>query len=480
MTMKLLNSDQIKKKIATIKDIIHANISHGCLHNKHILFLLSLILFITIIIARRSDVIFCPQFHVEDGSIWYSEAYHANNPFLPFLIPKSGHFQTISRIGGLLSNLIPLQHAPLFMNIIAILIQVAPALFFLSKRFEIIVKQQLGRFLIGIIYLLLPATQETHITLTTSMWRLALLAFLIIIATPSQKIIKKTIYSITLFISGVSGPFVLYLFPIFLIHARFLKIKLRIYCFIPLLLTFFIQLYCYIATSIGIYPDGRSSALHGEKSINFFKILSGKIFLSGIFGLNAYRKILYAIIWDDGYLPILISIIGVALMLYTFIKAKVELRLFLLLSLFIFVSAMLTPLSDSKYPHWLVMLSPLPGNRYFFFPILALNLSIIFIAFNSPTRTDCNYNLSPSIKEACRPLSYRQNICYFMQKTIRFLAILLIGCFFLFGVRNDFFFGRFKNYHFKEQVLEFNKIRRGQTFTFTIYPGWQMTLKKKD
>jgi len=180
------------------------------LSNQYVKFFLIATLFVLIVILRRVDVVTYPQFYAEDGVFWFSEAYQAKNPIDPFFVPKQKYFQTVSRVGGYLGNLIEIGQAPLVFNLFAIAFQILPAMFFLSSRFRELISKFYLRFLIGLGYLLILGAGETHANLTNVQWRLALLMFLIIIAPESKKIGWKIFDSVMLLLAGLSGPFVFF------------------------------------------------------------------------------------------------------------------------------------------------------------------------------------------------------------------------------------------------------------------------------
>jgi len=176
--------------------------------NRYFKIVLVVALFGLIVISRRVDVITNPQFYAEDGVFWYSEAYSASHSWKPFLIPKQGYFQTVSRVGGFIGNSVDTRHAPLVFNILAILLQILPAVYSLSSRFSKIVPKFYARFLCSLAYLLLLGTAETHANLTNVQWRLAILMFMIIIVPESKKLGWKIFDGLFLLLAGLSGPFV--------------------------------------------------------------------------------------------------------------------------------------------------------------------------------------------------------------------------------------------------------------------------------
>lgn len=413
--------------------------------------LLIFLFFSLLIVSRRPDSITNPQFYAEDGVFWYSEAYNSENILKTLLTPKQGYFQTVSRIGGALSLLVNIEYAPFLMNFLAIIIQVSPAIYFLSRRFEHIVPRISNRFLISLVYLLLPATFETHINLTNAMWRLSLLAFLIVIAESSQKRYQKIMENAVLLISGLSGPFVFFLFPILIIKSKVSSFKENLSRIFVLSSAFFVQVFAFIATMMGFYTvDVRSHAPLGADFLTFFKLFVGKIFIAGIFGLDYYSKIAKLQLWKNGLLPIVMGLLLLYILGYILLKSFLELRLLLLFGILIFLAGLISPQISLTDPQWEAMLNSRAGNRYFFIPILSFVISIIWLAFSSKNT-----------------LFYRK------------IGMAIFILFVIIGIPNDWMFPKYKDYKFSSQLKEFKNAAVGDRFPFRIFPGWTMTLNKK-
>ena len=419
------------------------------LKNKYVQIAIIALFFCLIVISRRIDAVTYPQFYAEDGVFWYSEAYHAENFWEPFLVPKQGYFQTVSRIGGFIGNLVDINYAPLTFNLIAIFFEILPALFFLSKRFNKIVPQFYIRFLLGVIYLSLLGTAETHANLTNVQWRLALLMFLITIAPQSKKTLWKIFDHFFLLLSGLSGPFVFFVLPVALIYYYYKKTFKLFYSKITILIiTAMIQFYSYFFI-ISSGMAARSEMSLGANFINFFKIISGNIFIRGVLS-RKYTKLITHLEfwWDNGYLPVIIGIIGMFILCYVLWKACLEIKLLIVFTFLVFFAALASPQGSLTMPQW-EYLAGGSGGRYYFLPRLAWLISILWLLFNAKI------------------------------KPLRYFAGLLIFSFIFLGLKNDWTFDKFHNYHFQKQVEEFKSLELGQSFEFKIQPGWKMVLEKK-
>ena len=194
----------------------------------------------------------------------------------------------------------------------------------------------------------------------------------------------------------------------------------------------------------------RSKEVLGASFLNFFKILSGDVFIRGIFGMKYCIEITSGVIYKTEKLSVLIGMVGVFLLGYAFYKARLELRLFLIFSFLIFFASLITPQVSLVKPQWNIMANGLGEGRYYFFPHLAWIIALVFLAFSQKN------------------------------KFIKFFSGFLLVCLFFVGIPNDFKIKTFKNYYFQNQVQEFEKLNPGESYTFNINPvGRQFTLIKK-
>jgi hypothetical protein len=372
-----------------------------------LLFVSILALFFLVIISRRTDAITNPQFWAED-SIWFSQVYNATNPLAPLLVSTAGYFQSIGKIGAILCLPFDLKTAPLLFNLMAIGLQILPAGLFLARRFEPIVPNMFHRALLGFAYLALPATGEINANLTNSQWHLALLMFLIIIAPPGKTVWWRIFDGFFLLLAGVSGPFVFFALPVLLIfnwfkppqesrssrrgeaqtktgescqshpastatvqgfNARTFASRNfspdRLLKLVIIGTTFLVQL---VAPFFG---EGRVKGLHGADFDSVLKVVSGKVFLIGIFGFKSYEDVMFTDLWQSGLVPLFLGVVGISLLTYVFWHAKIELRLFLTYCFLIFAAAMRSPMISLHNPDWKAMLISENATRYYFFAMLA-------------------------------------------------------------------------------------------------------------
>lgn len=406
------------------------------------------IIFSLLAISRRVDSVTYPQFWAEDGATWYANAY-SMGPLKPFFIPVSGYFQTISRITASLSLFLPLHSVPLFFNLIALVIQVLPAIFFLSKRFEKVIESFGARFLISLAYLGFPSTFETHLNLSNSQWRLAILIFLIMIAKPSSSKAWKIFDGLLLAVAGLSGPFSIMLMPVFCIYYYLSKNKSQqLLNFFIVLTTGFVQ-FVSVLFEIGSHARGQINL--GISALGFSKIFAGKVVISSLLGARVYNSIWRSSWWNDGYATILVTIIAIALLGYVLKKAELELKLFIIYSYLVFSMALIFPMvSSADMTEWDAMLRPFGGNRYFLLPMLGFIVSIVWI-FARAGKAKC----------------------------LKYFTTFLLGMFIFIGIPFGWIIAPYKDFNFSNQAKQFEAFPLGKSMDFKINPGWTMTLIKK-
>src|SRR4051794_29122484 len=176
------------------------------------LLLVSFVLAAVAVVSRRPDAIFNSQFFAEDGNVWFAEAY--NNGWARALaITHTGYFQTLPRLGAALALAVPLQHAPLVMNLVGLLLQIAPAVFLLSSRTELWAPLRI-RLLMALAYLALPNNSELDVSITEAQWHLALLACLVVLSRAPESRAGFAFDLTVLALCGLTGPFCIVLFPV--------------------------------------------------------------------------------------------------------------------------------------------------------------------------------------------------------------------------------------------------------------------------
>lgn len=393
-----------------------------------------------IIVSRRSDALLNPQFWAEDGKVWFADAYNYGIIY-SFLTPVAGYYQTISRLVAVVTQIFPFAYAPLIFNLTAIFAKILIVNFILSQRLSNLIPSIVGRALIAFVYLALPHSHETNANLTNVQWHLALLSFLIIIAPPGKTMLWKIFDVAAISISALSGPFCLLLLPIAAIKWSKTRDNWTIILFLILAVGAIIQISSILTTERpSQQPLGANFGL-------FLKIIGGHLFVSSIVGEGLYTKMISFSLWKDGS-AILVNLVGFGLLVYTFIKANLELRLLIIFSVMIVFGGLVSPAVSSEVPQWTVMWLPFYGIRYWMIPIFCFLISLVFLAENAKASL-------------------------FRYVSIALLALAPVGIAF------DWSYPKFKELEFQKYAAELENAPVGQEVFIPINPGWEMQLKKK-
>jgi hypothetical protein len=174
-------------------------------------FLIALLISAIITILRSPDIVLNAQFWAEDGHVWFSQMYQ--DGLSSVFYPRDGYFQSISRIAAGLAILVPLELAPLVMNLVFILVKSFLVAMLFTKRLRYLSASNTLRVFAAAFLLMTPSAQEVHGNVTNAHWFLSVVALLLVLSEESEnKIIRFLDYPI-LIIAGLSGPFSIIIAP---------------------------------------------------------------------------------------------------------------------------------------------------------------------------------------------------------------------------------------------------------------------------
>ncbi len=398
--------------------------------------------FTLLLISRRPQVLFNPQFWAEDGRNWYADA-HNHGIIYSLTTPENGYFQTFSRLAAIVAQAFPLDYGPHVFVALAIAVQVAVALFLVSDRMATLLPERKWRVLLAFFYLALPHAAEVFLNVTNSQWHLALLACLILLAAKPVTVGWKAVDIFAVAIMAVSGPCCILLLPI--AAVQFFRHRDRHLGILALILAAgsMIQLSNYLLVGREIRPQlGASIDLLSQ-------ILARHVFVSPLLGDRGFQKILNIGMWNEAAY-IAISIIGIAALIFVFIRASTELRLLLGFAILIIAAGLASPAVTRDGGQWQVIASTVTATRYWF--ILTFSFAAVL-----------SYFASTSADKAARLASY-------------------FGLFvFVFGMFGDWKIFGLEDLRFKEHAERYAAAPVGTRIVIRLnpQPGWEMTLIKK-
>lgn len=405
-----------------------------------------------LIVSRRPDALFNPQFFAEDGAFFYTAAYQHGLHSL--LISYGGYLHTVLRLAALLAQLFPFAWGPLVMNLIGIAFQVLPVNVFLSSRFSNIGFSM--RLVGSFIYLALPNSYEIDANLTNVQWHLAPLACLLLIARPATSKAWLVFDATILVLTSLSSPMGFLLVPL----AAFVWWKRRdgasafsLAFLIPGTiiqgLTFALnwrarQFSHLNTTSQAIVNGGANGATLGR----FFAIVGRQVFFSALLGLKTQHRImrLHSIHWIE----LVATLVGFAVLLYALRYAATELKVFILFAVGVLTLALMNPLAGPpERAQWDWLCIPACGNRYYIYPMMAFLASLLWIANRRTSRVP------------------------------RYFAMFLLLLFLPIGIWRDWRYPRFVDFRFQQYAAQFEHAPSGTEVVIPINPDWSMKLTKR-
>jgi hypothetical protein len=392
-----------------------------------------------LICSRRPDAFLHAQFFAEDGSVWYHDAYQFG--WHSLVMTDAGYLHTLTRLIALFAQLFPLFWAPLVMNLGAAVVQVLPVNIFLSSRFSNI--SFATRLLASFLYLALPNTYEIDANVTTLQWHLALLACLLLLASPARDWRWRIFDAVVLILTSFDGPIGIVLVPLAALvwwtwRARWHAISLALLAPGAAIQTL----------SVLLAWHTRQSADNGATLTRLTGILGRQVFFSSLLGMKTQRFIAHLGISD--WIAVLATALGLAVLLYALLNGPMKLRFFVAFAGTVFAMSLARPLAGTPdRPQWDWLCVPGVGNRYYFLPMLAFLSSLIWIARRKSSPT------------APRNLA------------LGLLLLLPIG------IWQDWNYPRFVNHHFRRYAAEFERAPSGTEVTIPINPQWSMKLTKR-
>jgi hypothetical protein len=325
-----------------------------------------------VLVSRRPDAIFHAQFFMEDGHVWFADAYNLGW-WSALFRAQDGYYQTFPRLAAALALLAPLWLAPLVMNLVALAAQALPVSLLLSYRSSAWGSVRF-RALLALTYLVLPNCREMNLIVTSSQWQLMLSVFLVLTAAPATGAAGRTLDLLVLALCGLTGPFCFFLLPIATFIAWRRGGRWRWIEAGELFALSLIQAWGLLVVD----SSGRAHAALGASPVLFLRMLGGQVYLATLIGGNGLAA------QSNHFVVAVLLCTAVAcsaLLAVCFARMGLEMRLFLVLTIMLLIASLISP---AAYPppgvsRW-QMLASGQGIRYWYFPMIACTWSILWAA----------------------------------------------------------------------------------------------------
>ena len=329
---------------------------------------------IGIIIARRPQAVLHPELWAEDGIVWLHDAY-TFGWWNSLWYVHASYLQLFPRVIADLSLPFPLTSTAAIFVWVAILVQASPVVVLLSSRGRQLVPSIVGRSAIALIYLNIPNASELNATLTNTQWHLALLAFLCLITVPRTlwgKLFDVAVL-VMVCLTGPFGPILFVVSSLWLIHQR-RAASLERWTSISWLSTGVLSIAqgIIVLAHLGERPIGQL----GASFHSFVNMIGGQIGIGALVGANGLAWVdRHSFEWDLK----LVAFLALGLVaLLALVKGPIALRLLWIYAGAVLLGSLIEPLAPAGSPAWVVAGMPGADTRYWFSPVLAVLITLLW------------------------------------------------------------------------------------------------------
>jgi len=215
------------------------------------------------------------QFWAEDGPIFYKQAWE--NGISSISSSYAGYHVVTIRIVAYLSTFFSIDYAPTICNLFTLALQILPLYFIFSQRLNKVFVSDVLKYGFALIYLIGPGAREVFLTMTNIQWYLPIWVLLFLFSEPSKNRNVKIVEYVLLLLFSLTGPYAIFIFPIYGGMLLLRKIKLDKIAFAIIVISFALQ-----ASSLVCSPSVLLiTTVDFSRFLDFFSI---KIILSSILG----------------------------------------------------------------------------------------------------------------------------------------------------------------------------------------------------
>ena len=337
---------------------------------------LVLILATLLIILRKPSLIIGPQFWAEDGLIFYSQAY--NEGLSAIFNNYAGFIQLYMRIVSEIAVHFGLILGPLIFSFGSIIVMLLP-LFILWSSPKLLFEKYPYRqlLLFTYLYLLIPHLQEVFGTLTNAGWYLALAAAFCIIRPEKNSKKWLTFDAMVLFISGLTGPYCLFLLlPATLMcfyekdkKNRFIKLGIVLICCI---IQAFVLIGANQKSAYSLNTQKTSIVAEYQRPIKIVGMRFVEVPLLGIGSVNEHIA--------KSSQSLLFGLFVICLTLVAVLRSNIRIKALIIFSATAFIFSLFRAQTVTVVDFWkMIQYSDLIGQRYFFLPFIVWVVILILL-----------------------------------------------------------------------------------------------------
>lgn len=397
--------------------------------------------------SRRPDALFHPQFWAEDGSEWLQGAY--NHGWSALFTTYDGYLNLFPRLVAALAVHLPLRWAPRVFSLAALLVQVLPVLYLLSRRLAKHIPSLGVRVALAGLYLAVPNSYEVNANLTNAQWHLAIVGLLLCFAAPPRSTWLRATESFAFVLMALTGPFSILLVPVLV--AMWWKDRTpRLRMLLALDAACAAVQLALIVTSGAARDRGPLGATVGR----FSKIVAGQVVAGASIGSHGYARLASSNWWHNGLVAATVTALAAVLVGFAMMRGPVLLKASCVFAGEVFLLALASPTASQHVPQWQTLLAPGAGDRYYVLPMLAWLAVLVWLASR-------------------RALGG-------LQWVAKAGAVVLLAITVLVGIPSDWRYPPYQNEHWPAQVSRLENAAPGTVVTIPLDPpGWRMRLRKR-
>lgn len=399
----------------------------------------AIVLCYLVFFLRWPEILLDAQFWGEDGWSWWPDARKMG--VASMWSPHAGYLVVVCRLVGLLTVPLPLAWGPFLFAFVACVLDLMPAVFFISSRGASICPSLWLRCAIALAWCALPNSWEVHGNLTNTQWYLSILSLLILISAPPLSLKGWVFDSIMLVVGALSGPFSILLSPVAILRAWQVRSKTSYARMGIIVCGGMLQVLVVHSAQRGIPPD------LGASPIAFVRLISAQVILATMVGHRHLLEWYQLRLWQSAILPWALFLLGLSLCVDAFRRWPL-MRLCTLYMALALAACLSHPLGSSNLPFWLLMLHPDSGTRYLFLT-LVFWMTVVVLEASVP------------------PWGWN-----------RILASVLLAISLVWGIPRDWRFPAVPDRNFYVIAREYDAAPKGKIFTIPVRPGSQAVYRK--
>ncbi len=418
--------------------------------------------------SHQPSLLLNAQFYADDGG-WYQQA-STQGPLLSLVYPAHGYLVLLQRAAASASLALPLVAVPTFFNLVALLLEIAGICYLLSPRMAAAIPNLAIRLALAALVIALPNAYDTSGNLTNAQWHLALIAFLVVFASPPRRLMGWLADGIVLVLSGLTGPYCILLEPIVVWRWRAARDdRHRRFVLVAVSVCTALELAVLVAMTI---PKHGPSGLH-PGAVSLITMLGRQLTLGLLAGAHGLSGLVGTPLGSNLAVLTLLALIPFAVCGWAAWRGPAILRAFCLFAFLELGVALAAPSIDA--PKWPNLGRPAdiahfhPGGiRYFLYPLLAFAASLGWLAWTRrPMVRRRGHRGGPGRSPLARRLAAPVAV------GAALLLLLAAGA----GVPQDWLYPPYLDLHWAAQVQRLDAAPAGTRVVIPINPhGWTVTL----